>query len=697
MARGEYLLEVRAEEIPARMLPPAIKELTTRLFEDLMARRVPPKEVEATFTPRRLVLFLHGLPEREPDRREEVQGPPASVAFGADGAPTPAGLGFAKRCGVAPEALERRSTEKGEYVVAVREIAGVAVRELLAELVPKALASISWAKTMKWGTGTGPWVRPVHGIVSILNAEVVPFELFGVAAGDSTIGHAILSPRPFRVRSVRDYLGKLERRGVVVRHAERAERLLAGMRARAAAAGGVLVEDPGLLDKLSAICETPGVLEGSFDPRLLALPREVLITSLRDHQSAFTVEREGELLPLFLTVMDRADDPIGRVRGGNEWVVAARLADAEFFFQKDRATPLATRREALAHLTFQEKLGSYLGKSERLERLAGSLADVIGWSAERADAVEAAGLLKADLASEMVKEFTSLQGVMGGIYARLEGRREAVWQAVYDQYLPAAADDAIPRGRAGQLAGLADRLDTLLGMFGLGLIPSGSRDPFGLRRAAQGVVRTLLEGGIDLDLRAACELALRHYGETLPAQAAERIPTLIAFLEERVRYLLGVEGFAYDEIEAGLKAGWRSLPDLRRRVAALHASRERPGFVQVVLAAKRIANIVKGTESTSLSPERLADGAERDLHVASVELAAGLDADLGRGDYEPSLSRIAELAGVLDRFFVDILVMDPDPAVRANRLALLRDVGAQLGRVAALTEMVVDKSELKER
>jgi glycyl-tRNA synthetase beta chain len=234
-------------------------------------------------------------------------------------------------------------------------------------------------------------------------------------------------------------------------------------------------------------------------------------------------------------------------------------------------------------------------------------------------------------------------------------------------------------------------------MFGLGLIPSGSRDPFGLRRAAQGVVRTLLEGGIDLDLRAAGELALRQYGETLPAQAAERIPTLIAFLEERVRYLLGLEGFAYDEIEAGLKAGWRSLPDLRRRVAALHASRERPGFVQVVLAAKRIANIVKGTESTALSPERLAEGAERDLYVASAELAAGLDADLGRGDYEPSLSRIADLAGVLDRFFVDILVMDPDPAVRANRLALLRDVGAQLGRVAALTEMVVDKSELKER
>ncbi|HEY8021572.1 MAG TPA: glycine--tRNA ligase subunit beta, partial [Thermoanaerobaculia bacterium] len=379
-AAGEYLLEVRSEEIPARMLPTGVRELATRLFEELMARGLPPRVVETGFSPRRLLLVMRGIPGKEPDREEEVLGPPARVAFAADGSPTPALHGFARKCGLPVEEIRRVTTEKGEYLGATLRSQGRPAPAVLAELVPRILAEISWPKTMRWGAGAGPWVRPVHGLVSLFDGEVVPLSLHGVAAGDTTVGHPILSPRPFRVRGAADYRRKLAARGIEIRADERRRVLLAGMEERAAAAGGLLVEDGELLEKLAALCEIPGVMEGSFDPEFLALPREVLTTSLRDHQSALTMTRaegaaggareekalgkngkdvEAPLLPRFLTVMDRPDDPAGRVRSGNEWVVAARLADARFFYGEDKKVGLERRAEQLERLAFHEKLGSY--------------------------------------------------------------------------------------------------------------------------------------------------------------------------------------------------------------------------------------------------------------------------------------------------------------------------------------------------
>ena len=700
--RGEYLLEVRSEEIPARMLEPGLRELATRVFEELMARGLGPREVDTGFTPRRLVLVLAGLPGREPDREEQVMGPPVRAAFGADGAPTPALLGFAKRTGLEPAQLARVQTEKGEYLAATRKIAGRATREVLAEIVPRILAGISWAKTMRWGSGEGPWVRPVHGVVSLLDGEVVPFELFGIAAGDTTEGHPTLSPEPFRVTGVEDYRGQLARRKVEVRPVERRRHLHETMLARAEALGGVLVDDPALIDKLTAICEIPGVMEGRFDDAFLELPAEVLSTSLRDHQSALTVAEpggeesgEGRLLPCFLTVMDRPDDPAGRARSGNEWVVAARLADARFFYGEDRKLPLAERAEQLQRLNFHEKLGSYAAKTERIVALSAALCDQLGAGAEKPQAADAARLLKVDLTTEMVKEFTSLQGIMGGIYARGEGAPEAVWQAVYDQYLPASAEDRIPRGRVGQITGLADRLDTLVGIFGLGLIPTGSKDPFGLRRAAQGVVRIALEGGLAVDLEQAAAAAARLYGDRLSRGAEQIWDDLRPFLEDRIRYILGLAGYAYDEIEAALAVGVSSLPDLRARVDALHQVREEAAFLSVVLAAKRIANIVKDASEAPLAEAALVEPAEKELAEAFAGLRADLEEAAAAGDHERCLRRIADLAPVLDRFFVEVLVMAEDPQVRRNRIALLQAIGRAVSRTARLTEMVVDKAEAR--
>lgn len=439
-------------------------------------------------------------------------------------------------------------------------------------------------------------------------------------------------------------------------------------------------------------------MEGRFGDAFLELPAEVLSTSLRDHQSALTVaapDGNGGLLPYFLTVMDRPDDPAGRARSGNEWVVAARSADARFFYGEDRKAGLARRAEQLARLAFHERLGSYAAKTERLTDLSAVICDQLGWMEEKPRAAEAARLLKVDLATEMVKEFTSLQGIMGGIYAREEGQPEEVRQAVYDQYLPASADDSIPRGREGQVTALADRIDTLVGMFGLGLIPTGSRDPFGLRRAAQGVVRIALEGGLPLDLEKVAVEAARLYGGKLTRSAEQILDDLRPFLYDRIRYLLGLAGYTYDEIEAALAVGVTSLPDLRSRVDALHKVREEVAFLSVVLAAKRIANIVKDAAERPLDESRFAEPAEKDLAAAFQELRTDIEEAAATADYERCLRRIADLAPVLDRFFVEVLVMAEDERVRANRIALLQAIGRAVSRTAKLTEMVVDKAEAR--
>lgn len=692
-ARGEFLLEVRTEEIPARMLPAAARELATRMFEELMGRGLGPREVETGFTPRRLLLVLKGVPRREPDQDETLWGPPIGAAYDKQGKPTPALLGFAKRAAVEPERVQHAKKDKGEYLMAVRRKVGRPTPEVLADLVPRVLAGLTWQKTMRWGAGRGPWVRPVHGLLALFDGAVVPMELFGIAAGDSTIGHPVLSPAAFAVTGSAEYRARLAERGIVPSPEERKRLLSERMAERAHELGGKVVEDEELLAKLVAICEIPGLLEGTVASAAMALPREVLITSLRDHQSAFTVEAEGELLPAFLTVMDRPDDPAGRVRAGNEWVVAARLADARFFYREDRKLALAERVDGLEALTFHARLGSYARKAERLVALSAGVCHALGWEAEAAAAGQAARLLKVDLATDMVKEFTSLQGVMGGIYAREEGQPEAVWQAIYDQYLPAATGDRVPRGKVGLVVGLVDRLDTLAGMFGLGLVPTGSKDPFGLRRAAQGVVRIVLEGALALDLSPLIGEAVRLYGAQLRRGADQVLADLQPFLYDRVRYLLGLEGFAYDEIEAALAVGGLDLLDLRARVEALHRVREQPQFLSIVLAAKRIANILRDTPDQALDAARLAEPAEQALCAGLEKLRREVDDAVARREYERCLRKVEDLAALLERFFVEVLVMTEDEALRRNRLGLLQEIQRVLSRAAKLTEMVVEKKK----
>ncbi|TNF77776.1 MAG: glycine--tRNA ligase subunit beta [Acidobacteria bacterium] len=697
MPDSEFLLEVRCEEIPARMLEPAIRQLASRLFEQLLASNVAPGEVQTGFTPRRLMVLLKGVPEREPDRAEVKMGPPVAAAFDQAGKPTAAATGFAKKCGIRVEDLERVENEKGEYVVAEHKIEGRPTIDVLSQVVPQILRDLDWAKTMRWGSGDGPWVRPVHSLIALFGGNVVPFELFGVTSGDSTAGHPVLSPQDFAVKGGSDYRRKMSRRGIEVRFEARKKKLLEQMNEAADGLGGELVEDAALLAKLASICGIPGVIVGRFDPTFLTLPREVLITSLRDHQSAFTLESDGKLLSCFLTVMDRPDDPAGSVQAGNEWVVEARLADAKFFYEEDKKTSLADRRAGLDQLVFHARLGSYADKTARITQLSEVLCQALGWEKEQEAVAQAAELLKLDLTTEMVKEFTSLQGVMGGIYAREEGLPEPVWQAIYDQYLPASTDDPIPRSPEGQLTAIADRVDTLVGIFGLGLIPTGSRDPFGLRRAAQAVVRILLEGDLSIDLDLVAAQAVLLYGDRLEKSGEEILTSLRPFFHDRVRYLLGLEGYDYDSIEAALAVGSSSLPDLRSRVDALHSVRQESDFLAVVLAAKRIANIIKEAPEQTLREDLLKEEAEKNLYRASRQLRSEIEAAEAAGDYESGFRHIAEFADVLDDFFVKVLVMDENRDLRFNRIALLQSIHRTISRAARLTEIVVDKAELRGR
>ena len=697
MAEGGLLLEVRCEEIPARMLGRGIEQLGTRLFEELMAQRLSPSEIETGFTPRRLVVMMNGLPTRQEDRSEQLVGPPVSAALDAEGKPTAAAAGFARKAGVDPAELERVETPRGEYLAASRTIRGRATSEILAELLPRVLTELSWPKTMRWGTREGPWVRPVHGVVALFDGEVVPFELFGVASGRQTCGHPWLGQKPFEVADAADYRRKLRRRKIEIDFARRRQRLAEEFRRQAEELGGELVEDDELLDRLTAVCAVPGVVQGRFPSRFLELSAEVLKVSLRDHQSAFMVVRNDKPLACFLTVMDRGDDPAGRIRAGNEWVVEARLSDAAFFWAEDRKLSLAEHGGRLDRLTFHARLGSYADKTDRLERLVGRICDELGWKRERGAAVAAARLLKADLGTEMVKEFTSLQGIMGGVYARADGEPAAVWKAIYDQYLPAGGDDPVPRGRVGAVASLADRIDTLVGIFGLGLLPSGSKDPFGLRRAAQGVVRIALEAELPLDLDLVAARAVRLYEERLELGGEEILAALRPFLHDRVRHILGLAGYAYDEIEAALAAGGSNLPDLRARVDALHRVRDEPGFLEAVLAAKRISKIVKDAPEYRVDGALLRESAERELAEAADKLRDETDEATAKNDYDRCLWAVAAFADPLERFFNEVLVMDENAELRQNRLALLQRIQRTLSRTAVLTELVVDRAEHRKK
>jgi glycyl-tRNA synthetase beta chain len=682
VSSGAFVLELLCEEIPANALPWMREQLLAGFRGELAAAGFEGFTVSTFSTVRRVVVYVEGLPAQQPDREEEVLGPPARAAFSSDGSPAPAGVGFAKAQGVSVDSLRVVQGPKGEVVAATRQLPGKPTPGVLGEISERVIPALRVPKTMRWGNGEHTFVRPVHKIVALFGEgrlrEKVPVSLFGVHANSGTVGHRMVSPARIEIKGVKglkDYADLLSAAGVVLDPAARREMLESAASTLAAEVQCEVREDPQLVAELAELVEFPGLLRGEIGASYLDLPEEVLVTTLRHHQKCMVLSRDGALAPFFLALRDRPDDPEGHVRRGNEWVAGARLADAAFFFTHDRKTPFAARREALQKVVVHQKLGTFLEKAAVVERLASWLSAAAGLELSPESIAKACSLLKLDLTTSMVGEFPELQGVMGGIYARLDGEPEEIWQAIADQYVPVGLDGPLPRGPLAAVVGVADRLDTIAGLFAAGGIPSGSKDPFALRRAALAVVRIAAEAPLRCDLADAARQAIALRKETAEGEEASPATALLAFLEERVRYYLtAVTGVRPEVADAVLDAHWGVVPGDVARARALEAVREEDVFASLAVAFKRVRNMVAKNGPGRFSPQLLKERAEKELVAAVAKTEKEVAEALGRGDHVAGLHALAGVAEPLDRFFTDVLVICEDEALRAARLGLLARV-----------------------
>ena len=642
-----FLLEIGTEEIPDWMIEGALNSFESGhiLFTHVLLTKI---EKEAT--PRRLVIRTE-VREREEGRDVPVPGPAKSAG-------PKAAEGFARKMGVRVADLEVETTPKGEYFRFVRRIEGQPAKDVLAQALPDFILKTYFPKAMYWTAKNGPrFIRPIRWIVALLGDEVIPFEVAGVKSGNVTSGHRILGAAQIPV-TIENYEEKLRENFVILSTEKREKRIRDGVGE---------IQDESLLKTLVYLTEYPTVISGSFDPEYLKLPAEVLVTVMKHHQKYFAVYENGQLTNRFLAVTNTDGDPEGLIRRGNERVLRARFNDAKFFWATDQKKTLKDRILDLEHVTFQAKLGTYRQKTDRVTDL------VRDHLKGDNPAIQAAQLCKCDLTTELVKEFTELQGVVGGLYAREQGEPEEVWTAIYDHYKPVSMEDSIPRNRAGQLVSIGDKLDTLVSCFKIDLIPTGSKDPFALRRAAQGIVKILVEGKLRLPIR-----------KLLNSDAR-----LEEFFLDRIRYYFkDIRGFKYDEVNAILASGWDDLVDVEERLIAIQAVRPTEDFEPLAASFKRIQNILKQAQFTgnggAIDPALLEPGPESDLYHEFQKVRGSL-ANL---PYRPALESIASLRPKVDLFFDKVLVNAPDPKIRQNRLTLLHTLLAEFSTIADFSEIV---------
>jgi glycyl-tRNA synthetase beta chain len=685
MTAQDLLFELGTEELPPRTLPILSNALTEGLRLGLDAAGIPHGRVQGFATPRRLAVRVQKLAPHQPDKQVERRGPPLDRSFDAHGAPTQAAIAFAKNCGVPVAELERLETDKGAWLIFRGTERGAATTSLLGGIVNQAIAGLPIAKRMRWGSRTAEFVRPVHTVILLYGETVVPADVLGLAAGRVTFGHRFHAPRPIVLKSAKGYESRLRRAKVVADFAARRELIRTGVTAAAAAAGGRALIEAALLDEVTALVEWPVPIAGRFEARFLSLPREVVIATIQDHQRYFAVEgADAKLSSWFVTVSNIESRDPSKVREGNERVVRPRLSDAAFFWEQDLKVSLETHAAKLGGMTFQAKLGSYADKTLRVKALAQMIGGRIGAGA---DVGRAAELAKADLMTAMVGEFPELQGTMGRYYAEAQGEPEELALALQEHYLPRYAGDSLPATKTGQAVAIADKIDTLVGIFAIEQRPTGAKDPFGLRRAALGLLRILLEARLDLDL---FEL-LGASAAAQPVQRAGVIDEVYDFIAERLRGLLLEEsGTTVEMLDAVLANRPGSPLDAVMRLHALMEFLLLPEAGVLAAINKRIANILK---KTSLGPDvainaaALTELAERELHDALRDVRVPVEDAVAGRRYAQSLKSLVALRAPVDNFFERVMVMDEDVGRRNNRLALLRDVQLLLGGVADLKRL----------
>jgi glycyl-tRNA synthetase beta chain len=700
--RVELLFEVGCEEIPAGMLPKAEEELRTNIEKLLSAESLSEGVTVETFsTPRRLTAWVRGLLSKQSDVESEVAGPPKSVAYDAVGAPTRAALSFAEKQGVHVSDLYIVQTPKGEYLAAKQIKLGRTAAQILAAILPRAVHDLTWPRSMTWtGLEGARFIRPIRWIVAVLDGKPLKLSVVGVPAGDATRGHRFLGSRSIRVTNFVDYEKRLHANGVIVRPAKRQEKIEKELAAHAKRGTYLVHEDDALRKLVAYLNEYPTVVLGNFDPAFLSLPDEILVTVMRDHQKYFAVEKKsGDLAPHFLAVINAANDAKGIIRAGHERVLRARFADAQFFWTSDQKCRLADYLPKLERVTYESRLGSYRDKVERIRSIARWFAEQwfnLGMlQAHVAEADRAAELAKCDLATEMVREFPELQGIVGGLYARAQGEPAEVADAVYDHYRPVGLDDPIPRNLTGCAVALADKFDSVVGCFVVGVVPTGSSDPYALRRAALGIVKIILDKKLPLSLSlsigaaAKALVTLKPKRGVTPAQEAQ----ILDFILDRAKFVFRErEGFGYDEVSAVFRAGADDLVDAQKRLVALKAIRKSKNFEPLAVSFKRIRKILEkanipAEDGRHVNSDLFDSPAERELYSAVRDAASRVQSQKRAGKYQEALEVIAGLRKAVDQFFDGVMVMVENEAVRNNRLALLAELLREFTTVADFSEI----------
>lgn len=707
---ADFLLEIGTEEIPARMIDTAREELARRVADVLKRERLSENpQLEAFSTPRRLAVIARGIAAAQPDLEEQLTGPAVKVAF-KDGEPTPAAHAFAKKAGVDVSKLERVTTAKGEYLSARALREGRPAADILREALPKEIAGLYWAKNMYWrGKAAERFVRPVRWMVALLDAAPVPLVFGGIQAGKNSRGHRVLDTTGLAMEKPDAYPASLEKAAVLVTNAAREGRIRKALDAATRNVPGVRWrEDPALLSKVVNLTEFPSAILGDFDRGFLALPEEVLVTVMRDHQNYFAVEdAQGKLAPHFLAVLNIDGDPDGLIRHGHERVLRARFKDAQFFWDTDQKVPLTQRVEMLKSVTFQKDLGSYYAKMERMRTLAKAIVKQLASTGTKVDssAVEqAVTLAKTDLTTELVKEFTELQGVIGGLYARAQKLPEPVATAIFQQYQPASMDDEVPSTTEAAVTAITDKLDSIAGMLSLGLVPTGSKDPFALRRQANGVVKIIAEHRLDLGTQGLFAAALDQYKDSPAASKfvprAEVEASLAAFFRERLDFYLregGKHRFAYDVVNAVLASGSDNSVDAMARAEAVTQVRGSDDFEAIATSFKRIKNILRQAREAGKNPashvdaNALQEPAEKDLAAAVEQTAPEVEQLRSGKQYAEALTTIARLRPQVDAFFDKVMVMVEDERLRSNRLALLDRLLRDFSTIADFSEIVTER------
>jgi len=689
---GELLLEIGTEEIPSGYLESGLKELRRLAESYLRDNRIEMEGGLYTYgTPRRLVLIGKAIADRQEDTIQELTGPPKKTAFDEEGNPTKAAFGFAKKQGVSVDELQLLETPKGEYLHFKRKMPGRPTIELLSEILPELIANIPWPKSMRWGTGGFSFVRPIHWVLALFNGEVISFEVAGVRSGNKSRGHRFMAPQIMEIDDLQDYLRKMNEGSVVIDQREREGEVERAIITASKTVSGTPMRDPELLSTVANMVEYPSAICGGFDKAFLNLPDPVLITAMKEHQRYFPIrDREDRLMPNFVAVNNTIARDESIVRKGHERVLRARLADADFFFKEDRKRPLENRLEDLKAVIYQAELGTSFAKVQRFTKLAEYLAKQI--APEKIDDVRlAARLCKCDLVTDMVGEFPSLQGTMGEIYARLDGHPEDVCLAISDHYLPSQAESELPGSLIGSIVCIADRIDNIVGCFAIGLEPTGTADPYALRRHALGIIRIIRAKKIGISLKDFVSKSGSILNQAVTFDREKVVDRVLDFIKDRFKNLLLSEGIPQDFVEAVITIDFSFLNQIEERIVALRRFREiSKDFGRLTISFKRIMNIVRGFEGTDkVNPDLFEHTSEENLWKTFQSVKDNVQKEIDRGTHFDALNSIAELTGPIDEFFSDVMVMAEDVRIRENRLGMLKGLNQLFLQIADFSRFAI--------